>query len=180
MNRRSDDWHHYFLNLALISARFSKDPNTGVGAVVTDRRSMVRCMGFNGFPRGIADNERLRDKTAKNRLVVHAEMNAFMCAARTSVSLERCSLYIACTDASGEIWGGPPCVNCTKHAIQAGISTIYAYPLKGESSWSEDLKEALRLLEEAGVSFRALPVPKSQPWYPAGYVDARKTIVPSA
>ena len=73
----SERWDRYFLDLALLNAQMSKDPSTKVGAVIVGPDREVRSMGFNGFPRGIADTrERLECREVKLDLVVHAEMNA--------------------------------------------------------------------------------------------------------
>src|SRR5215831_10230382 len=87
-NRSPDDWHRFFLGMALHCARFSKDPRTQVGAVIVDGDRIVRATGFNGFPRGLRDDHRLLEKAAKNRIIVHAEMNAVLQAARVGVPLD--------------------------------------------------------------------------------------------
>lgn len=111
-------WHTHFLDIALACARMSKDPNTQVGAVIIGPDREIRSTGFNGLPRGIADTpERLMYRDTKLRLIVHAEMNAVLNAARHGVALKGCILYLACTDASGKVWGGPPCTRCTVELI---------------------------------------------------------------
>ena len=150
----SDRWHNHFLYLAVEHARMSKDPNTVVGAVIVGPDREVVSTGFNGFPRGINDTpERLNDRDEKLRLVIHAELNAIINAARVGVSVKGCTLYLAATDNSGMVWGGPPCTRCTVHVIQAGIKTIVSRPIKAvPSRWHDDLAEARKLLEEAGVA----------------------------
>ena len=79
-------WDHHFLQLCLDHARMSKDPSMSVGAVIVGPDREIRSAGFNGFPRGIADTkERLSDRDVKLQLVVHAEMNAVLAAARVGV-----------------------------------------------------------------------------------------------
>lgn len=150
----SDRWHDHFLTLAVEYARMSKDPNTRVGSVIVGPDREVVSTGFNGFPRGICDTpERLNDRDEKLRLVIHAELNAIINAARVGVSVKGCTLYLAATDNSGMVWGGPPCTRCTVHVIQAGIKSIVSRPIKAvPSRWHEDLAEARKLLEEAGVA----------------------------
>jgi dCMP deaminase len=98
------------LGAALHYARsLSKDPNTKVGAVLVGPGGHGLCHGYNGFPRRVADTqERLANRELKNRLMVHAEMNAILVAASEGVRLRGSTLYLAATDDSGEIWGGPP------------------------------------------------------------------------
>ncbi len=151
----SPKWHDYFLNDCLHKLTMSKDPNTMVGAVIVGPDKEVRSTGFNGFPRGIADTaDRLSNRELKNKLMVHAEMNAILSAARIGVPLKHCTLYLACTDASGKVWGGPPCTRCTVEIIQTGISTIVSRPFKtGPSKWKDDIEFSRSLLEEAGVCY---------------------------
>ena len=76
----SSKWDLRYIDLARHISHWSKDPRKQVGAVITDKQ-YVRGIGFNGFPRGIEDSEQiLNDKTAKLKLVVHAEANAILTA----------------------------------------------------------------------------------------------------
>lgn len=157
---RSERWDRHFLGLSLYHSRLSKDPNTKVGSVIIGPDRELLSAGFNGFPRGIADTEeRLADRDMKLKLVVHAEMNALLAAARTGMRLKGCSLYLAATDDSGMVWGGPPCTRCTVEIIQVGIGEIVSYPVKSAPSrWHADLMLARQLIDEAGIAYRELPL----------------------
>jgi dCMP deaminase len=152
MNR----WDDHFLGIALTCAKMSKDPSTQVGVVIVGPDREIRSTGFNGFPRGIADtDERLNDRDTKLKLVVHAEMNAILNAARHGVALKGCTMYLVATDRSGEIWGGPPCVRCTVETIQVGISEIVSLAFKNvPSRWKADIEQARDLLCECGLHYR--------------------------
>lgn len=152
----SERWDKHFLGMALYHSKLSKDPSTRVGSVIIGPDREILSAGFNGFPRGIADtHERLHDRETKLKLVVHAEMNALLAAARTGMRLKGCTLYLAATDDSGLVWGGPPCTRCTVEIIQVGISEIVSHPVKAvPSRWHEDLTLAKSLLEEAGILYR--------------------------
>ena len=134
----------------------SKDPRTQVGAVIVGPDLEVRSTGFNGFPRGVVDwPERLQDKPTKLGLIVHAEVNAILNAARVGIPLKGCTLYLAATDDSGGVWGGPPCTRCSLDVIQAGIVKVVSLPFKiGASTWAEDVAMSGDLLREAGVRYR--------------------------
>lgn len=149
-------WDNHFLAIAKECSRMSKDPSTRVGAVIVGPDREVRSTGFNGFPRGIADTaERLINREEKLKLVVHAEMNAILNAARFGAPLKGCSLYLVATDDSGETWGGPPCSRCTVEVIQSGISKIVSLPKKSvPSRWHDDLKLSELLLKEACIQYR--------------------------
>ncbi len=151
-------WDNHFLQLCIDHARMSKDPNTRVGAVIVGPDKEIRSLGFNGFPRGIADTPwRLSDRETKLRLVVHAETNAILAAARIGTPVKGCTIYLAATDDTGEVWGGPPCARCVLDVIQAGISTVISRPRKLQTKWGNDLDLARSLLTEAGIAFYEVP-----------------------
>lgn len=156
MNER---WDRYFLELAIHHSRMSKDPSTRVGSVIVGPDREILSAGFNGFPRGIADTgERLKDREMKLKLIVHAEMNAVLASARLGVRIKDCTLYLAATDDTGAVWGGPPCTRCVVEIIQAGIREIVSRPPKSTpSKWYEDLVLSRSLLEEAGIKYREVP-----------------------
>jgi dCMP deaminase len=149
-------WDRHFITLALENARMSKDPATQAGAVIVGPDREVRSMGYNGLPRGIADtSERLQNKDLKRSLIVHAEMNAILNAARIGVSTRGCTLYLALTDESGQVWGGAPCTRCTVEIIQAGITEVVAKPFKNQASyWTDSVEQARALLQEAQIQYR--------------------------
>lgn len=157
----SNRWDQHFLALAVEHAKMSKDPSTRVGAVIVGSDREILSTGFNGFPRGIADTpDRLNDRELKLRLVVHAEMNAILNAARNGTRLRGHTLYLAATDETGMIWGGPPCSRCTVEVIQAGITQIVSRPEKAvPSKWHEDLKLSRQLLSEVGINYREVLAP---------------------
>ena len=152
----SEKWDRYFLGLCLLNASMSKDPSTQVGSLLVGPDREIRSAGFNGFPRGILDSqERLNDRDTKLKLVVHAEMNAILNAARMGTSCRGCTLYLAATDSTGLVWGGPPCTRCTVEIIQSGVIEIVSFPVKAiPSRWHEDLKLARELLAECGIHYR--------------------------
>lgn len=151
----TEKWDLHFLQLALLHSRLSKDPKTQVGSIIVGPDREILSAGFNGFPRGVADTlERLHNQELKLKLMVHAEMNALLAAARTGVRLKGCTLYIACTDDTGNVWAGPPCTRCIVEVIQVGITEIVSYPRKLKSRWQEDIDLALQLIDEVGIDYR--------------------------
>lgn len=146
------------LSMALVQARQSKDPRTQVGAVIIGPDDETRSTGRNGFPRGIADTkERWADQAFCDKCVVHAERNAILAAARVGVPLNNCTLFLIATDDSGAVWGGPPCIPCAMEIIQAGIKETVAFPFKTTPSrWADEVKQAGKLLAEAGVRHREI------------------------
>ena len=137
-----------FIERARHIALWSKDPSTKVGCVVVGEDREIRSTGFNGFPRGIDDDEdRLLDRDKKYPLICHAEENAIMHAARIGVSLKNSTAYVT--------W--PPCSRCARSLIQAGVKEV-VYPDAGEipERWQEDFNISNAMMKEAGVNVRCI------------------------
>ena len=113
--------------------------------VVGDDRE-IRSTGFNGFPRGIKDDEtRLSDRSQKYPLICHAEENAIMHAARVGVSLKGTTAYVT--------W--PPCSRCTRSLIQAGVNeVVFPKVLDIPERWQEDFSIAMSMMSEANITVR--------------------------
>ena len=142
----SEKWDQRFLKLAEHISGWSKDPSTKVGCVVVGEDREIRSTGFNGFPRGIADDiERLEDREQKYPLICHAEENAIMHAARIGLSLKGCTAYVT--------W--PPCTRCARSLIQAGVVEV-VYPQESEvpDRWQSDFDMSTRMMSEAGLRIR--------------------------
>lgn len=146
--RMSDKWDQRFIDLAFHLSGWSKDPSTKVGCVVVGEDREIRSTGFNGFPRGISDdNERLTDRAKKYPLICHAEENAIMHAARIGVSLKGNTAFVT--------W--PPCSRCARSLIQAGIKeVVYPTPQEIPERWLEDFETSSGMLKEAGVLVRTV------------------------
>ena len=143
----SAKWDRRFLDLAAHIAGWSKDPSTKVGCVVVGEDREIRSTGFNGFPRGISDdNERLTDRAKKYPLICHAEENAIMHAARIGMTLKNCVAYVT--------W--PPCSRCARSLIQAGVAeVIFPDGCEIPERWREDFDTSQGMLTEAGVAVRS-------------------------
>lgn len=109
-------WDEYFMGLAHLSAKRSKDPNTQVGAAIVDENHRVVSVGYNGFPTGCSDDEFPWERDGdvldtKYAFVVHAELNAILNSKRP---VEGCTIYVSLF----------PCNECAKAIIQSGIKRI--------------------------------------------------------
>lgn len=137
-----DKWDSRFLELARYISTWSKDPSTKVGCVVVGPDREIRSTGYNGFPRGVIDTEeRLDNREVKYQLMVHAEMNAVLHAARIGVSLKGCTAYTT--------W--PPCTRCAVSLIQAGISRVEWPVISIPERWAADFHASRQILQEGGV-----------------------------
>lgn len=131
-------WDTRFLNLAFEIANFSKDPKCKVGALLVSPNKRNIVIGYNGFPRGIADDSRLLDKKLKRMITTHAEMNAIY---NSTENLEHWTLYVT----------KPPCVTCATAIIQKGISKVVTVEESKESSWLYQQQLAYDLFMEANI-----------------------------
>ena len=109
-------WEQYFMGLALLAAKRSKDPKTQVGCCIVDNNNIIKSIGYNGFPRGCNDDILCwgNDKNSydnKYRYVIHAEVNAIILA---NTNLQNTIAYITHF----------PCAECAKWLIQSGIRKI--------------------------------------------------------
>lgn len=140
MSRGKVWWDKWFLGLANYISTASKDPSTKVGAVIVDDHRRVVGIGYNGFPRGVHDDKQRYDtREVKYELVVHAEANAILNAART----EGCTLYATFF----------PCPHCAALIIQAGIRHVVALPSPSDERYRERRALSEQMLKEAGVTF---------------------------
>ena len=142
----SAKWDQRFLKLAEHISGWSKDPSTKVGWVVVGEDREIRSTGFNGFPRGIADDAaRLEDREQKYPLICHAEENAIMHAARIGLSLKGCTAYVT--------W--PPCTRCARSLIQAGVvEVVYPEDIEVPERWMSDFDMSTNMMGEAGLNIR--------------------------
>lgn len=135
-------WDRRFLQMALVVAGWSKDPSTGVGAVIADTKNRVVSVGFNGRPRGLPDTASvLEDREAKLRAVIHAEVNAVLFAQRPVAG---CTVYV---------WPMPPCEQCADVLIQMEVGRVVALRPEGEreARWRASITAALEKFARAGI-----------------------------
>jgi len=145
-------WDQYFMGIALLSAKRSKDPNTQVGACIVNPQHRIVGLGYNGFPAGCSDDDlpwaREGDfLDTKYPYVVHAELNAIL---NSIQKLDGCTIYVALF----------PCNECAKAIIQSGIKEIVY--LCDKYAHTDIVKASKRMLEQAGVKTRVLdPTPEN-------------------
>lgn len=138
-------WDRRFYSMAKNEAEtWSKDPQCKVGATLVSPDKRRFSHGYNGFPRGIDDDERLSGPR-RIALSMHAEVNAILNAGQ---SLEGWTLYVT----------KHPCLECAKVILQAGIARVVCDgPTDNEGSkWYASQREAVALFKEAGVELKQL------------------------
>jgi len=146
MNERDtrviDKWDKRFLMMAQLIGTWSKDPSTKVGAVIVDTNQRIVATGYNGFPRGVIDDEEsLGDRNVKYPLTIHAEANAILFA---NVNLTGFTIYST----------HPTCAGCAAMVAQTGISrVVWIHPEpQFIDRWKESTQLAKRVFHDAGIS----------------------------
>lgn len=136
-------WDEYFMGVAVLAAKRSKDPNTQVGACIVDENNVILSTGYNGFPKGCSDDifpwSRAAEEETETKYpyVVHAELNAILNAGGKSLRGSR--IYVALF----------PCNECAKSIIQSGIKEVIYLSDKYETS--PMTMASKRMLETCGV-----------------------------
>jgi dCMP deaminase len=109
--------------LAQAVAEWSKDPERGVGAVLTRDRGRALFTGYNGFPAAIPDDPALlADREARMARTVHAEVNAVM---NASAPLSGWTAYVT----------QYPCHQCALLLVTAGVARVVCPPPRPEGRW---------------------------------------------
>lgn len=149
MPKREDyiSWDEYFMGIAILSARRSKDPNTQVGACIVNNNNKIMSVGYNGLPRGCCDDEFPWERTGdefntKYPYVCHAELNAILNSG--GASLEGCKVYVALF----------PCNECAKAIIQSGIKEVVY--LSDKYADSVSVRASKRMFDSAGVNYHQI------------------------
>lgn len=140
----ADRWDRHFLDIAFKVSEMSKDPSTKCGAVIVRPDRSICSTGFNGFPRGMPDDEALyADRNEKYSRVVHCEVNALMFAREP---VHGCTLYTT-----------PflSCDRCCVQMIQAGITRFVAPAPTDEQTerWGDAWDRTKKYILECGLSY---------------------------
>ena len=148
--KRTDyiSWDEYFMGIAMLAAKRSKDPNTQVGACIVSPDNIIISTGYNGMPKGCSDDEFPWARAAecendtKYPFVVHAELNAILNA--HGRNLRGARVYVALF----------PCNECAKAIIQSGISEVIYVSDKYKDTMGNLASK--KMLDAAGVKYTKL------------------------
>jgi dCMP deaminase len=140
-------WDEYFMGVALLSAKRSKDPSTQVGACIVNQKNKIVGAGYNGLPAGCDDDSFPWEKQGeflqtKYPYVCHAELNAIL--NNIGMDLHGCRIYTALF----------PCNECAKAIIQSGISEVIYLSDKYERT--DAFIASKKMLDSSGVSVRKM------------------------
>ena len=145
--KRTDyiSWDEYFMGVAMLAARRSKDPSTQVGACIVSTDNIIISTGYNGMPKGCSDDEYPWDREGeqtKYPYVVHAELNAILNA--NGRDLRGSRIFVALF----------PCNECAKAIIQCGAKEVLY--LSDKYADTPSTQASKRMLQSAGVKLTQL------------------------
>lgn len=156
MRKRDDylSWEEYFMAVAQLSGKRSKDPSSQVGACIVNTKRRLIGIGYNGFPAGCSDDELPWGREGdfletKYPYVCHAEMNAISNASN-KMELEGATIYVSLF----------PCNECAKLIVQVGIKEVVY--LSDKYNGDPVFVAARKIFEMAGVATRQLTPNKQE------------------
>ena len=135
-------WDEYFMGVAMLAARRSKDPNTQVGACIVSQDNIIISTGYNGMPKGCSDDEFPWERVGENTkyaYVVHAELNAIL--NYFGGNIRGATVYTTLF----------PCNECAKALIQAGVKRVVY--LSDKYSDSDSVQASKLMFRMTGVTF---------------------------
>ena len=140
-------WDDYFMAVALLSSKRSKDPSTQVGACIVNASNIIESIGYNGLPKGCSDDDYPWEREGnaldtKYPFVVHAELTAILNS--KGKDLSSCRIYVALF----------PCNECAKAIIQSGITEVVY--LSDKYADTDAVKASKRMFDSAGVKYTQL------------------------
>lgn len=138
-------WTARFMGLCDHIAAWSEDRDFQVGCVIVGPGLEIRATGYNGFPRGVMDNDDSRYDRASGEKFFwfeHAERNAIYNAARAGTDISGCTAYV----------NRFPCADCGRALIQSGIARLVCPPIpEADGALDESFQASARMLREAGL-----------------------------
>ena len=144
------DWDEYFMRMAYLVARKSKDNSTKIGTVIVKDKNVV-ATGFNGIPAGCRDDVEIRyERPLKYEFFSHSEVNSLFQCAKLGHSSKDTQVYTL----------GCPCSSCARGLIQAGCKEIIIHKQWKEKAfnfferWARSCEISLGLFRESGVAIR--------------------------
>ncbi len=150
-------WDEYFMEVAKLSARRSKDPTRQVGACIVSKDNRILSIGYNGAPNGFPDDCMPWGKEGENLYtkflyVCHAEMNAILNYRGSKKDLEEAKIYV-------DLF---PCNECAKMIIQSGIKEVI-YSLDKHNGRETNIA-AKMLFQTCKVKYRKLDLKQNKEW----------------
>lgn len=148
MKDQDPKWLARLMSIAKTAAGWSKNPDGFVGCAIASPDFRQLSVGYNGPPGFYDDGEYVAlSKEERRKVTVHAELNALL-----NSQKDHRGWILATTT--------PPCLECAKAAVQAGIYLIVIQHMPSPtSSWYASQMDALRLLLKSHVKVYVCSMP---------------------
>jgi len=143
-------WDAFFMGVAELASKRSKDPRTQVGASIVNSKKQIISTGYNGLVNGMSDDDfDWYNREEKHDYVIHAEENAIL---NANGNLDNCILYLYTER------GYYPCSECAKKICQSGIKEVVLNFVGDRLDMKEKYNgdATKRMFKAAGVSIRVL------------------------
>ena len=143
-------WDEFFIGVASLAAKRSKDPNTQVGACIVDKENRILSIGYNGTPNGFSDDKFPWDREGEKKIetkypyVCHAELNAILNYRGSRKDLVDSKIYV-------DLF---PCNECAKAIVQSGIKEVIYKSDKYNGTEENDA--AKYIFNKCGISYRQI------------------------
>jgi dCMP deaminase len=122
------NWIDYFLGLAKVVSQRSHDIQTQHGCVIADRNNRILGVGYNGFARGLLDDNLPNTRPDKYPWMIHAERNALSnCVVRPDNGIA----YVT----------GQCCNDCIMALWQEGVNKVIMSKNHGTHLFDEDAQK---------------------------------------
>lgn len=139
-------WTDYFLGLAKVVSQRSHDIHTQHGCVITDRNNRILGVGYNGFPKGLDDNNLPISRPEKYHWMVHSERNALSnCVIRPDNGIA----YVT----------GQCCNDCIIALWQEGIKEVFMIDDHGTKLFDQDAQKRF----DTFISMSGMIIHKTNP-----------------
>lgn len=140
-------WDEYFMGVAVLSSKRSKDPSTQVGACIVSSDNRILSIGYNGAPNGYEDiffpwGREGNNLDTKYPYVCHAELNAISNYRGNKKDFENAKLYVTLF----------PCNECAKLVIQNGIKEIIYLSNKYDNT--DGVRASKKIFDTCGVTYK--------------------------
>ena len=136
------EWTDYFLGLAKVVSQRSHDSQTQHGCVITDRNNRILGLGYNGFPRGLSDENLPDIRPHKYPWMIHAERNAL---SNCTLRPENGIAYIT----------GQCCNDCIMALWQEGVTEVIMFDSHGTHQFDEKARKIFdTFVSMSGINIR--------------------------
>ena len=144
-------WDRRFIDMVRLVASWSSDDSTKCGCVIVSSDNSILATGYNGLPRRAEYTPERIQRPLKYMWFEHSERNAIYNAARHGIALLGCRAYVT----------GPPCVDCARALVQAGINEVvipanHNFKDRTDDKWTESCHVAEIVMTEGCIKYYEL------------------------